>query len=86
MTQGPNVKRLIAAKMAAIAIPPGGGFADGLKFLQSADRIKAAAREATDFVTAAIAAVKSSPDNPYRTDEEIAGAILAKIEERKRSS
>lgn len=37
---GPNVKRLIIRKMAADAIPSGGGLAAGLHFLRSAERIR----------------------------------------------
>lgn len=82
MTQGPNVKKLIVTKMSSIAIPAGGGFADGIEFLKSSERIAAAAREATEWVTTALAAVRAAGDR--RTDEEIAGAILTRIEARKR--
>jgi hypothetical protein len=40
------------------------------------------AREATAWVEEAIAVVRTAPDNPYATDEEIAGAIPKGIEER----
>lgn len=85
MTQGPNVKKLIAHKMANLAIPPGSGgdsLMKALGFLSSKEKIISAAREATVWVEQAIAAVRSAPDNQYTTDEEIAGAILKGIEER----
>ncbi len=44
------------------------------------------AREATVWVEAAIAVVKTAPDNPYRSDEEIAGAILKGIEEKQKAA
>lgn len=80
---GPNVKRLIAHKMATDAIPANGGFADGLRFLSSAESIRNGCRAATAWVQDAIAAVKAAPDNPFGDDEAIAGEILQQIEARK---
>lgn len=47
---GPNVKRLIAHKMATDAIPAQGGLADGLRFLSSAESIRNGCRAATAWV------------------------------------
>lgn len=81
---GPNVKKLICRKLSLIAIPPGGGLANGIQFLMSKDNILAGAKEATQWVEQAIAVVKMTPDNPYGNDDEaIAGAILNGIEKRK---
>lgn len=80
---GPNVKRLIIHKMALIAIPAGSGRESlhvGVSALSNLPPIWA---EAAKWVEAAIAAVRTAPDNPYTTDEEIAGAILKGIAERK---
>lgn len=77
---GPNVKRLIIAKMSRDAVPDGGGLADAIGFLTSKDALLRGAREATKFVEAAIAAVKAAPDNKWGDDEAIAGEILKQIE------
>jgi hypothetical protein len=83
---GPNVRKLIATKIAREAIPDKGGFADGLRFLSSKDRILAAAKAATAWVFAAIDAVKSAPDGgTYGDDEAIAGEILRRLDNRKKS-
>jgi len=60
-------------------IPDGGNFADGIAAILGGG-ITDAVREAIEWVQAAIAVVKTAPDNPYKTDEEIAGAILAQEE------
>ena len=83
MAQGPNVKRLIVHKMSLDAVPPGGGAADVVKFLSDPKKVTAGARAAAEWVNAAIAVVRTAPDNPYTTDEEIAGEILKGIEARK---
>jgi hypothetical protein len=83
---GPNVKRLISIKMAKDAIPDGGGFADGVKFLSSKESIVAGVRAATEWVKAALIAVRQATEpNPWKSasDEEIAGHIIERIEARK---
>lgn len=80
---GPNLKRLLAIVTAKIAIPPGGGLADGMRVLTTPGAMVNAARQGLVQVDQMIAAVRSAPDNPYGDDEEIiAGAILAQLEER----
>jgi hypothetical protein len=75
--QGSNTRKLIAARIAFVAIPPNGSFEDGMRFLQSPERIIRGAREAAVWAQVAIAAVKSAPDNPWGDDDEaIAGEIL----------
>lgn len=83
--QGPNVKKLIVRRMSAIAVPKGGGMSDALGFLQSPDRLAAAAKEATKFAEDAIAAVRLSAGGTYAnaTDEDIAETILREVEARK---
>lgn len=61
MSMGPNVRRLIATKMGNDAIPSGGTFADGIKYLLSPG-LGAKAQEASNWVKAAIEIVKSAPD------------------------
>ncbi|MHC4300918.1 MAG: hypothetical protein ACYS7Y_26895 [Planctomycetota bacterium] len=79
---GPNVKKLVARRMSQLMIPPGGGFADGIKAIQTMDLPKVG-REATAWVMEAIQAVKDAPGGgDYGDDEAIALAILEKCEER----
>lgn len=81
--QGPNVKKLIAHKMAVLMVPEGGGLRDALGSLASPGNIGKVAREATDWVKAAIAVVKTAPDNPYgNNDEAIAGEIVRQIKQK----
>lgn len=77
---GPNVKKLIVRKMAHDAIPSGGGLAAGVKFLSTKEAVMNGFRVAAKWVEEAIAVVKTAPDNPYQSDEEIAAAILLKLE------
>jgi hypothetical protein len=65
------------------AVPSGGGVSDALRFLTDPEAIRQAARAATTFVEQAIALVKTAPDNPYQTDEEICGELLRQIKARK---
>lgn len=88
MSMGPNVKRLIAEKMATDAIPPNGGLADALSFLSSKESIASGARKATDFVRLAILAVRNAAEpNPWknRDDEAIAGELLRRIDARRKT-
>lgn len=81
--QGPWVKKLIVRFMSKAAIPEGGGFADGLKFLCDADAVRAAAKNATVQAFEAIDLVRAAPDCQWTTDEEIAEQIVTAVEERK---
>jgi len=85
---GPNVKRLIVRKMSLLAIPAGSGkdsLARGLDMLTNRGKFSSVAAEASAWVQAAIATMKTAPDNPYGDDDEaIAGAILAGIEQREK--
>ena len=79
---GPNVKKLISAKMAADAIPAGGGLQSGVEYLLSPG-LGQRAQAAADWVRDAIQAVKSAPDNPFGDDDEaIAGEMLRLAEQR----
>jgi len=84
---GPNVKRLLIQKMSHAAIPDGAGLAAGLEFLSSKESIMKGYKAAEQWVKDAFDIVRSAADpNPYResSDEEIAGVLLKRIEERKR--
>jgi hypothetical protein len=79
-----NVNRLIAHKMSLDALPVGGGVVDGIRYLSDKERLSRSAREAKEWVAAAIVAVRSAADpNPWRdkSDEEISGDLLAKIKQ-----
>lgn len=84
---GPNVKKLIIAKMSLIMIPPGTSdpFAAGIKALSDATGLASVAREATAWVKAALDAVKNAPGSTCTDDEAIAAEILRGIEQRKTS-
>jgi hypothetical protein len=74
--------------MSMDAIPLGGNFGDGLRFLQNAEAITASARAATEWVGSAIRAVREAAEpNPWKTadDETIAGEIVRRIEEQSRT-
>ena len=75
----PKVKELLAHFIALEAVPKGGSFADGLDFLTNPDRRRQGLERAMSRLEAALAAVKSAPDNPYGDDDE---AIAAEIIER----
>lgn len=78
--QGPNVKKLIVRKMSMLMVPKGAGLQDVMQSLTSPGNIGEAAKQATEWVESAIAAVKTAPDNPYgREDEAIAGEILRRL-------
>lgn len=81
-----NMDRLAVHKMSLDAIPDGGGFIDGLYFLRDAPRLTKSAKAAKEWAVAAVLAVRQASDpNPWResSDEEIAGEILRRVEERK---
>ena len=82
---GPNVMKLIFSRMAAIAVPAGGGIGDALNFVASKERIVEAAREAEAWVASVVKLVRSSPCGRWKasTDEQIAAEILRQAEERK---
>ena len=83
---GPNARKLFITKMSRDAIPDGGGLADGLKFftISSLER-GAIIDKAMEWTQKAIQLVRTSAEpNPWRaaSDEEIAGEILRRIDER----
>jgi hypothetical protein len=55
---GPNVKRLICHYMATLAIPKGGGIADGIKFLMDKDKMASTVKDATEYIESAIAILR----------------------------
>lgn len=82
---GPNMRRLLAARMSRLAIPDGGGFVDGLAFFFDKDKRRQVIIDAENWVTAAIFIVRTAPEpNPWREadSEAIAGEILRRVDER----
>jgi hypothetical protein len=85
MTQGPNIRKLIARKMSLLMVPPGtqAGLATAMTALTRPGNIVKVAREATEWVKAAIKAIQLSPGGEaFGDDEAIAGRILAEVEKR----
>lgn len=81
---GPNATRLIAMRMAALAVPVGGGVADAVRAITTPGRLQAYARQATEELANAIAAIKAAPDNPWGNDDEvIAGHLLRMANDRR---
>lgn len=77
----PNVRRLVAFRMAALAIPVGSPdpIAAGAQAILQPGRLAALDREASAWVDNAIALVRQAAEpNPWKElgDEEIAGEIL----------
>lgn len=79
-----SLVKLLLLKASQLVIPDGGGVEDGIRFLTDRPHREKILAEAKKVVDDSIAAVKSALDNPYKTDEEIATAILARFNERKR--
>lgn len=85
---GPNMKRVVIAKMISGAIPAGGGLEAGIDFILTPGKMAAGFRSATEWCDAAIAAVRAAGEpNPWKaaTEEEIAGELLSRIEERNKA-
>ena len=77
---GPNMKKLLARVVARAAIPPGGGFADGVRLITTPGALVKLTNTSIDWIDDAILAIRSAPDNPYGDDEEIiAAAILSNL-------
>jgi hypothetical protein len=85
---GPNVKRLLFTKMAKDAIPDGGGLAAGVNFLSKKENISAGFKAARKWTEQVIQLVRTAAEpNPWKdaSDEEIAGEVLRRLEERERA-
>jgi hypothetical protein len=75
---GPNVKKLIAARMSVLAIPPRSSnpLAAGIALLSNPAALASAGKQATAEILASIDAVKAAPDNTLGTDDEVIAAEL----------
>lgn len=76
---GPNMKKLIAMYMANLAIPPGGGFADGVKAIMTPGRLGEHFKLAMAQAFTSVDAVKAAHDNPYGNDDETIAEVLVKM-------
>jgi len=88
MKAGPNVQRLVCAKMARDAIPPEGGVQAGVNFLSDPKNIMEGFKSAAAYVASALLAIRQAAEpNPYKvmSDEEIAGALLKRIDEKRKA-
>lgn len=82
---GPSVRKLIATKMASQMVGPNGHIGTAIDAIMKPGNLAAHGKIASDFVVAAIAAVKSAPNNPYGdNDEAIAAEILRRIDGKKK--
>lgn len=80
------VQKIIAIKLSSIAVPKGGGFADGMNFLNDKDKFIDGVIEAKNWFKNSVAEIRSAPEpNPYKnmTDEEIAESMLQAYEKLK---
>lgn len=86
---GPNVNRLIIERVSQLATQGGQGIAGGIRFIADDARRTELLREAERWVTGAISVLRTAPDCPGGTDEDLAALILRKLaarqlEQRKR--
>jgi hypothetical protein len=78
---GPNEKKLITKRIAAVMIPEGGSVLDGFNALTNPARMGQIAKESTKWISVMLEAIKSAPDNPHGNDNEvIAASILKQME------
>ena len=77
---GPNERKLVTKRMMSRISLTGRKGKDFVHRLETlTDPQGENAKEAMEWVSVAMEAIKAAPDNPYETDEEIAGAILKKM-------
>ena len=87
MNLGPNFKKLLIHKMSLDAVPAGGGVGSALKFLSDPQGMAKSSRAAKEWVESAIMLIRTAAEpNEWKnaTDEEIAGELLRRIDERKK--
>jgi hypothetical protein len=80
------VKKLISHKVSIEAIPKGGGFSDGIRFLLNKELLVQTLKDSTVWVEKAIDSIRNAKDpNPFRNsdDESIAGELLKRIDEKR---
>lgn len=83
----PNVRELVIIMTSRVAIPDGGGLADGISFFTNRDKRLSIMTSAEELTKQSINLVRHAAEpNPWRTatDEEIAGEMLRKLDERRK--
>ena len=83
---GPNLKKLIILKVSRDAIPKGGNFIDGVRFLQTPGAMADGWKAATAWAQEAIRVVRLAAEpNPWKDadDETIAKEVLRQVEAKK---
>ena len=86
---GQNFNKLVAHRASQIMVPPGGGIAAAVASITTPGKMAQATREAVQWVRTAISLVRTAAEpNPWRnaSDEEIAGEILTKLEQKKQKA
>ena len=79
---GPNVKILVAMKIAQDAVPACGGFKDDEEFFFNREMVIESARKAQKWVDEAIQLVLECPDNKFGNSKEaVAGEVLRQLRE-----
>lgn len=81
---GPDVVKLLSRFIARNVISSSGGLAEGIEFFKDPEHRRQVTEKAEIEMAAALRLVKAAPNNPYKSDEEIAGALLEKIEAKER--
>jgi len=85
---GPNVKRLLIERCAQLSVErsgdAGGPFGKAVAVAarlagSQGNSLQSDLTDAFEWVQSAIAAVRSAPDCPWSSDEEIAGEILNRV-------
>jgi len=75
---GPHMKKLIAMRMASLAIPPGGGLHDGIKAIMTPGLLGEHMKQAMTWAFLSVDQVKAAHDNPYGNDDEAIAEVLVK--------
>jgi hypothetical protein len=86
---GPNQRKLIAHKAGQDAVPVGGGLEDALRFLTTPGAMAIGWHAAAEWTESALMMIRSAAGpNPwkYAPDEDIAGELLRRLDERKNAA
>lgn len=73
---GPNMKKLISMRMASLAIPPGGGLADGINAIMTPGKLGEHFKQAMEWAFLSVDQVKAAYDNPYGDNDEAIAEVL----------
>lgn len=82
---GPNTNKLLSMYIAHEAIPSGGSFSDGARFILDEGLRKNGIERAREKMFGAISTLREFDDYKEKSDEDIAAILVKAIEERKRT-